>query len=118
MVAAGPDRARPLSAGEHRRNRSHERNLMDPKKLANLSEDEVVATLRENVTEARQLGKLMVDAAGLVVRAGRMQGRTDDQVFGDVVAAMATSPQIDVATPDGIVTAVVVAEFALQMPVA
>jgi hypothetical protein len=65
MVAAGPGRARPLSTGEHRRNRSHERYLMDPKKLSKLSGDEI---------------------------------------FGDVTAT------------GGIAVAVVVAEFALQMP--
>lgn len=88
---------------------------MDPKKLAGLTEDEVVAELTKNPTEARQLAALMVDGAGIVVRAGRMKDRSDDQIFGDVVAMLAKAPEIDVTTPEGIVVAVLVAEFAVRL---
>lgn len=88
---------------------------MDPKKLAGLSEDEVVAELSKNPTEARQLAALMVGTAAIVVRAGRMKSRTDDQIFGDVVGTLAKAPEIDVTTPEGIAVAIVVAEYAVRL---
>lgn len=87
---------------------------MDPKKLSELSEEEVVAEIGKNPKEARQIAALLVDGAGLVARGGRLKGRTDDQVFGDVVEALAKTDEIDVTTEHGIVIAVVVAEFATR----
>lgn len=87
---------------------------MDPKKLSGLSEDEVVAEISKNPAEARQIAALLVDGAGLIVRGARIKGRSDDQAFGDVVAQLAKTEEVDVSTPHGIVLAVVVAEFALR----
>jgi hypothetical protein len=91
---------------------------MDTKRLAHLSEDEVIAEVRKNLAEARETASLLVDAAALVVRGGRMQKRSEDEIFGDVFATIAKVPQIDVTTAEGLSIAAIVAEFAVRGPLA
>lgn len=87
---------------------------MDTKKLADLTEDEVVKEIQENASEARKVASLLVEGAGLVARACRMKKMSDDETFASVFAQMAKTEDIDVTDQHGIVIAVVIAEFATR----